>query len=178
MVGTGRIRGAWCCVEPRVDPENDLAALLRRQDGVVSRAQALACGLTRAAIDHRLARGLWILLWPCVYLSAAHSLGPRVRVRAASLWPGPTATLLGAGAAWWLRLLDDPPGVLRFAVPPERRVRSRGDLRVVRRLLTGRRCTVDASRSSPAPTPSSTPLPSWACGAAPSSWTGRCCRGA
>ncbi|WP_433025226.1 endonuclease domain-containing protein [Actinomycetospora sp. CA-053990] len=122
-----------------MDTENDLAALLRRQDGVLSRAQALACGLTRAAIDHRLARGLWTLLWPCVYLSAAHALGPRVRVRAASLWLGPGATLIGAGAAWWWRLLDEPPEILRFAVPPERRVRSRADVKVVRRALEGAR---------------------------------------
>jgi very-short-patch-repair endonuclease len=126
-----------------VDTENDLAVLLRRQDGVVSRDQALACGVTPAAIKHRLARGLWTLLWPCVYLSAAHAIGPRVRVRAASLWLGSTATLIGVGAAWWLRLLDEPPQILRFAVPPDRRVRSRRDVQVVRRLLTGRRSNVD-----------------------------------
>ncbi|GLZ48800.1 hypothetical protein Acsp06_49850 [Actinomycetospora sp. NBRC 106375] len=126
-----------------MDSENDLAALLRRQDGVISRAQALACGLSHAAVDHLLARGLWTLLWPCVYLSAAHARGPRVRVRAASLWLGSTATLIGAGAAWWLRLLDEPPDVLRFAVPPDRRVRSRAQVRVVRRLLPGRRSIVD-----------------------------------
>jgi very-short-patch-repair endonuclease len=132
------------CVEPEVDTENDLAALLRRQDGVVSRAQALACGLSPAAIKHRLARSLWRLLWPCVYLSAAHTRSARVRVRAASLWLGPSATLIGAGAAWWWRLLDEPPAVLRFAIPPDRRVRSRADLKVVRRLLAARhRATVD-----------------------------------
>src|SRR3954465_11857300 len=111
-----------------MDTETALAARVPRQDGVVTRARSRACGLTRAAIDHRLARGLWTLLWPCVYLSAAHWLGPRVRVRAASLWLGPGATLIGAGAAWWWRLLDEPPEVLRFAVPPERRVRSRIDV--------------------------------------------------
>lgn len=142
MVRSLGIRRAPRCVEPRVDTENDLAALLRRQDGVISRAQALACGLTRGAIEHRLARGLWLLLRPCVYLSAAHTLGPRARVRAASLWLGPTATLFGAGAAWWWKLLDEPPDVLRFAVPPTRRVRSRGDVRIVRRMLDGVRATV------------------------------------
>ncbi|MHC1560487.1 DUF559 domain-containing protein [Actinomycetospora sp. C-140] len=126
-----------------MDTENDLAALLRRQDGVVSRAQALACGLSRAAIKHRLARGLWTPLWPSVYLSAAHTLGPRARLRAASLWLGGSATLIGAGAAWWWRLLDEPPEVLRFAVPPERRVRPRRGVRAVRRVAFGRRSTVD-----------------------------------
>ncbi|PVZ08016.1 endonuclease domain-containing protein [Actinomycetospora cinnamomea] len=122
----------------------DLSALLRRQDGVLSRAQALAHGLTRAAIDHRLARGLWTVLWPCVYLSAAHTLGARVRVRGAALWLGGTATLTGVGAAWWWRLRDEPPEVLHFLVPPERRVRSRGTVRVVRRALEARfRSTVD-----------------------------------
>ncbi|MEJ2862494.1 type IV toxin-antitoxin system AbiEi family antitoxin domain-containing protein [Actinomycetospora flava] len=126
-----------------MDTETDLAALLRRQDGVVSRAQALACGLSRAAIKHRLARGIWTLLWPGVYLSAAHALGPRARLRAASLWLGGSATLIGAGAAWWWRLLDEPPEVLRFAVPADRRVRSRRGVRVVRRVVLGRRSTVD-----------------------------------
>lgn len=129
-----------------MDIENDIAALLRRQDGVVSRAQALACGLTRAAIEHRLARGLWAHLWPGVYLSAAHVLGPRARVRAGALWLGESATLIGAGAAWWWRLLEEPPEVLRFAVPPTRRVRSRGTVQVVRRILTCRCSTVDGVR--------------------------------
>ncbi|MDD7940836.1 type IV toxin-antitoxin system AbiEi family antitoxin domain-containing protein [Actinomycetospora lutea] len=139
----GRIRGTGRCVEPRVDTENDLAALLRRQDGVVTRAQALACGLSRAAIKHRLARGLWTLLWPRVYLSASHAFGPRARLRGASLWLGPSATLIGVGATWWWRLVDEPPDVLRFAVPPSRRVRSRGGVVAVRRRLPGRRSTVD-----------------------------------
>jgi very-short-patch-repair endonuclease len=127
-----------------VTTENDLAALLRRQDGVVSRAQALACGLTRNAIEHRLARGLWTLLWPRVYLSSAHMHGSRVRVRAAALWLGPSATLVGAGAAWWWKLLDDPPERFCFAVPTDRRVRSRDAVRVVRRFLEQRfRSVVD-----------------------------------
>lgn len=129
-----------------MDTENDLAALLRRQDGVVSRAQALACGLTRAAIEHRLARKLWTLVWPGVYLSTAHALGPRARVRAAALWLGDSATLIGAGAAWWWRLLDEPPETLRFAVPPARRVRSRTTVQVVRRILTCRPSTVNGVR--------------------------------
>ncbi|GAA4926178.1 uncharacterized protein DUF559 [Actinomycetospora succinea] len=132
-----------------MDTENELAALLRRQDGVLTRAQAVACGLTRRAIDHRLARGLWTLLWPRVYLSSAHTLGPRARVRAASLWLGPTATLIGAGAAWWWKLLDEPPAVLRFAVPPTRRVRSRGGVEVVRRVLVGWGATVSGVRVVP-----------------------------
>ncbi|WP_433783492.1 DUF559 domain-containing protein [Actinomycetospora sp. CA-101289] len=123
---------------------DDIAALLRRQDGVISRAQALARGLTRAAIDHRLARGVWAVLWPCVYLSAAHRWTARARVRAGALWLGDSATLIGVGAAWWWRLWDEPPEVLRFAVPPERRVRSRPDLRAVRRALEARfRTTID-----------------------------------
>ncbi|GAA4782268.1 hypothetical protein GCM10023200_14690 [Actinomycetospora chlora] len=158
--------------------ENDLAALLRRQDGVLSREQALECGMTPAMIKHRLTRHLWTLLWPCVYLSAAHGLGPRVRIRAASLWLGGGATLIGAGAAWWLRLLDEPPEVLRFAVPPDRRVRSRPGVRVVRRRLPGRRSSVDGvpvlSRAD-AVVDAAAEL-GLRRGAARRSWTGRCSR--
>jgi very-short-patch-repair endonuclease len=121
-----------------------IETLFRRQDGLVSRAQAIAGGLSASAIGRLLAGGLWTLAAPGVYLSAAHRWTTRARIRAGALWLGGTATLIGVGAAWWWRLWDEPPEVLRFAVPPERRVRSRPGLRVVRRALEARfRTTID-----------------------------------
>jgi len=138
--GGAGIRRAPCCVEPGMH----LETLFRRQDGLVSRAQAVACGLSASAIGRLLAASLWTLVAPGVYLSAAHRWTTRARIRAGALWLGDTATLIGVGAVWWWRLWDEPPETLRFAVPPERRVRSRPDLRAVRRVLEARfRTTID-----------------------------------
>jgi hypothetical protein len=56
--------------------------VLRRQAGVISRAQALAEGMSSATISRQLARGLWVRLHPRVYFAADHPLTAEVRVRA------------------------------------------------------------------------------------------------
>ena len=119
----------------RVDPGVDLAPTLRRQDGVISLAQARTAGLSRGAVAHKLATGEWHRVRPTVFLSAAHPNSPRARVRAVLLWLGEDATLIGASAAWWWRWTDDPPAVITVAVPSRRRVRSEDGVRVVRRDL-------------------------------------------
>ena len=146
----------------------------------MTRAQALACGLSASAIGRLLTAGLWSLAAPRVYLSAAHRWTARTRVRAGALWLGPGATLLGVGAAWWWHLVDTAPDELRFAIPPGRRVRSRSGWRVVRRdvparfrsvvdgvpVATRAYAVVDACRRSAATTGARTP---WR------SRGGRCC---
>lgn len=110
----------------------------------MSRAQALACGLSSSAIGRLLDAGVWRLAAPRVYLSAAHRWTARARVRAGALWLGPGATLVGLGAVWWWHLIDAAPDELRFAVPAWRRVRSRPAFRVVRRDVPSRfRAVVD-----------------------------------
>ena len=44
--------------------------LLARQAGVISRAQALAAGLSRDHVDHRVKARRWQPLYPGVYLAA------------------------------------------------------------------------------------------------------------
>ncbi len=101
-------------------PHHRLTALLDRQAGVVSRAQALAAGLTPREVDRHLARRLWRPLHPRVYLAAGHSPTDEARVRAAALWAGDGAVVVGAAAAWWHGLAPRPPAVVALAVPRRR----------------------------------------------------------
>ena len=78
----------------------DLECYLRRQAGVISRAQAAAAGWSRYALHRRVATGRWEPLHPGVYLSEGHPYTDEVRVRAAVLWAGPDAVAQGATAAW------------------------------------------------------------------------------
>jgi very-short-patch-repair endonuclease len=107
----------------------------RAQDGLITRDQALECGLTRAAIAHRVATGAWVRVLPEVYRAATHAETTRSRVRAALLWLGSDAVLVGVAAAWWWGLSDDPPETVHAAVPTTRRVRSRPGVAVERRDL-------------------------------------------
>lgn len=105
----------------------------REQDGLITRQQAVECGLTRAAIAHRVSTGTWIRVLPEVYRAATHAETPRSRVRAAMLWLGPGAVLVGVAAAWWWELTEEPPTTVGVAVPTIRRVRSRPGVAVERR---------------------------------------------
>ena len=94
-----------------------LLALLRRQAGVVSRAQALRAGLTAGQVDRLVARRRWTPLHPRVYLVADHPRTDEARVRAAVLWAGDDAVLGGLAALWWHGLVPVPPGTVALAVP-------------------------------------------------------------
>jgi hypothetical protein len=97
--------------------------LLARQAGVISRRQALAAGLTGAAVDHRLRTRRWRPLHPRVYLVGSHRYDDEVRARAAVLWAGAGAVLSGAAAAWWHGLLADAPVTLGLTAPVGRDAR-------------------------------------------------------
>ncbi|WP_374210174.1 type IV toxin-antitoxin system AbiEi family antitoxin domain-containing protein [Pseudonocardia sp. McavD-2-B] len=72
-----------------------VAALLVRQAGVISRAQAIACGMSGRTVARRASTGAWCMVHPGVYLVAGHRPGHESRVRAAALRAGPRATLSG-----------------------------------------------------------------------------------
>jgi hypothetical protein len=83
----------------------------------VSRAQALGAGLTAAQVDRHVARRRWCPLHPRVYLAAGHPLTDEARVRAAALWAGDGAVVVGAAAVWWHGLAERAPATVGVAVP-------------------------------------------------------------
>lgn len=107
--------------------------LLRGQDGVVSRDQALRCGLSRQAIRRRVAGGRWVDVHPGVLRDTGHRPTPAGAVRAAGLWAGRGALVDGPAAAYWLGLLDGPPAVVGVTVPVGARRRVPAGIRLRRR---------------------------------------------
>ncbi|MCE0486028.1 type IV toxin-antitoxin system AbiEi family antitoxin domain-containing protein [Ornithinimicrobium sediminis] len=108
-------------------------ALARRQHGVISRAQALECGLTDSAILHRVTTGRWQRLHRGVYLTHSGDISWHARACAAVLRSGRDAVLaLGAAAYLW-GLQERPPSVIPVAVPVDRAVVRAVGTRVRRR---------------------------------------------
>ncbi|WP_132423920.1 type IV toxin-antitoxin system AbiEi family antitoxin domain-containing protein [Pseudonocardia endophytica] len=112
-----------------------LHATLLRQAGVITRAQALAAGLSADAVDRRLAARRWHPVHPRVYRDGAFPATEEATVRAAVLWGGPGAVLSGTAAAWWHGLLREPPVTVGLTVPRRRYPRPRAGLTVRRREL-------------------------------------------
>ena len=115
-------------------PES-IRALIAHQNGVLDRAQAVDHGVSPSQIRTRLHRGDWIRLHPGVFRSVEHQMTTAARIRAAALWAGPQAFLSGAAAAWWWRLTDLEPTVVRVITPLTSHRRSRPGVTVVRRTL-------------------------------------------
>ncbi|GLZ45433.1 hypothetical protein Acsp06_16180 [Actinomycetospora sp. NBRC 106375] len=96
----------------------ELLDLVRTQDGLIRHDQARDLGMSPAAIDRRVASGEWLAVRPRVYLAATHVLTPRATLRAAALWAGDAATLIGHAAAVWWNLTDRPVETIAIAVGP------------------------------------------------------------
>lgn len=109
--------------------------ILARQAGVISRDQALAAGLSRAAVDHRIRVRRWRPLHPRVYLAAGHRLDDEAKVRAAVLWAGEGAVLSGVAAAWWYGMAERLPAAVAVTVSRDRHPRRRPGVVVRRREL-------------------------------------------
>lgn len=112
---------------------DDLDRHLRRQAGVVSRAQVLATGRSRKWIECRVRSARWAQVHPGVYVTHDGPVGWRTRAWAAVLYAGPGAALAGASAAYELRMTRRVPAVVEVAVPAGRRVRDQPGVRVRRR---------------------------------------------
>ncbi|MEU6702057.1 DUF559 domain-containing protein [Pseudonocardia sp. NPDC046786] len=109
--------------------------LLLLQAGIISREQALGCGLSASSIRRRVARGEWRDVHPGVLLDVGHPLGDRARIVAAALWGGPDAVLDGPSAAFWSGLLPRAPVPVGVTVPPRVRRRVPPGIRLRRRDL-------------------------------------------
>ena len=120
----------------RVDEaEAWIAEIVARQDGVISRQQALHTGMSPGRIRRRLDTSRWLNVHPGVYRSAEHPETDASRVRAAALWGGPNAFLAGHAAAWWWGLTKTPPATVDIVIPRNEHRRSRPGIRVIRRPL-------------------------------------------
>jgi very-short-patch-repair endonuclease len=105
---------------------------LRGQAGVISRAQALAAGLSARQIDYLLQRGEWLHRHPGVYQLSAVVPTPESSLRAAALWLGSAGVLTGLGAAWWWEMSSDPPSIWHFVTRDGAHRQSRPDVRLSR----------------------------------------------
>src|ERR1700728_1421547 len=88
----------------------------RRQHGTISRSQALADGLSHRQVQHRVASGQWIVIYPGVYRHAAHTITPEQQIVAAVLSAGPGAVASQQAAAYLWGLLDWREAQSRAAV--------------------------------------------------------------
>lgn len=95
----------------------DLLRFLASHDGVISRAQARACGLSDAQIARKVASGEWVRRAPGVYFVVAWRWTPAARVRVAAEWVAPVGALVGISAAWWLGLGVAGPHPITVALP-------------------------------------------------------------
>jgi very-short-patch-repair endonuclease len=95
----------------------DVQRFLASHDGVITRAQARACGLSDDQIARKVASGEWLRRAPGVYFATAWSWTPAAAVRVAGEWVDPVGALAGPAAAWWLGLGIARPYPLTVIVP-------------------------------------------------------------
>ena len=91
------------------------------QDGVLTHAQALACGMSAGAIQRRVTNGVWQPMWRGIYRVTAAPSTWRQRVHATSLWIGQTGALSHDTAAALLDLEGFTPGPLVVSSETNRR---------------------------------------------------------
>ncbi|WP_166354968.1 type IV toxin-antitoxin system AbiEi family antitoxin domain-containing protein [Phytoactinopolyspora limicola] len=107
-----------------VPPE--LLRLAELQDGLVVRHQALAAGMSSAAVEHALTSGRWQRVSRGVYATFTGPLQPRHRLRTALLRAGPDAVVSGADAcrAYGLRYVPEGADPLVLVPAESRRART------------------------------------------------------
>jgi hypothetical protein len=110
-----------------------LARLLRRQYGVVSRGQALECGMSRGTIEYRLrADGPWRQMLPAVYLTVTGTATADQRDMAALLYAGPRSVITGPVAVRRHNLRCAGLNILDLLVPADSRRKSTGYVQIQR----------------------------------------------
>jgi very-short-patch-repair endonuclease len=94
-----------------------LDRFLASHDGVITRAQARALGMSDDQIARKLASGEWLRRAPGVFFACAWPWTPAARVRVAAEWVRPVGTVLGVAAAWWLGLGVASPHPIVVGLP-------------------------------------------------------------
>lgn len=107
--------------------------LSKAQQGLMSRAQVTAAGVTRSQLRWRLRTGRWIAVLPGVFATFTGDLRREQQMIAALLYGGPDARLTGAVALAVHGFRSVPvEHCVRIVVPCNRRVPSTGFVRVHR----------------------------------------------
>lgn len=121
-----RPQGFLCSVSPekhgqknKAKAERRCREVLAKQLGLITRPQALACGLSTSQIDTRLGRGEWIALYPGVYAIGTSASTWRRSVLAAILCGGPEAVASGRCAAAILGFPGFRPGRVEITTPKQ-----------------------------------------------------------
>jgi hypothetical protein len=110
-----------------------LGGLLTKQHRVVTRAQALAAGMTQSALRHRLRDGgPWQVLLPGVYLAATGVASVDQREMAALLYGGPESMVTGLAALWRHGVRAPRADAVDILIPARRARRDSGFVRVHR----------------------------------------------
>jgi hypothetical protein len=116
----------------RID-RDALARTLEQQLGVMTREQAVAVGLTRHALRHRLRlEGPWQGLLPGVYLAATGSPTLIQQEMAAMLYAGPGSVITGLAAVRQHHIRGPVTELVDVLVPASRRRRDTGFVRLHR----------------------------------------------
>lgn len=109
---------------------------LRRQDGVVTLAQAQRAGLSEHCVRRKVRAGQWRRCSAGVYFADDRPFTTAARIRAAVWRHGSYAVVSGMAAAWWLRLTPVEPDVVDVTVPRNSHGRAATGTRVRRRDLS------------------------------------------
>ena len=121
--------------------DDQLSRLLESQDQVITRDQALACGLTAKAIEYRLrVGGPWRWLLPSVYVAVTGTVTAGQRAVAAQLYAGPRGIISGPVAVRRHHLTCAGPDAIDVLIPWAMRRQSTGFVRVHRTRQMPQRC--------------------------------------
>jgi hypothetical protein len=110
-----------------------LLRIIDAQHQVISRSQALACGLPRSTVTSWCKpQGKWQRLLPGVYLTQTGKPSPEQRLMAALLYAGPRSVITGTAALRVYRLRSPGPDVIDVLVPQAARRQSVAFVRIHR----------------------------------------------
>jgi hypothetical protein len=113
--------------------EAELARIRERQHGVVTRSQALKCGMSKKAIRYVLGKpGGWSFLLPGVYLTSPGAPTLDQRYQAALLYAGPGSVITGVAALRLHGVRYQDPAVIDVLVPDSVQHVSTGFVRILR----------------------------------------------
>jgi hypothetical protein len=110
-----------------------LARTLAQQHAIIGRRQAIACGLTSKAVQHRIRTGgPWQVIVPGVYLAGRGALTAKQRAMAAWEHAGRAIAITGPSAVQWHRMPGQDSEYVDVLVPPECRCGSADFVRIHR----------------------------------------------